>query len=94
MLWFSWIWRGVVANKKNSPKEMEAQRLRIALHATYEVDAIARHLNANLPMEQPEYQHLRSLVIRIFDLNSVVMSVLGDDDCRCTAEMRGVLDGC
>lgn len=83
-----------MAAKPHFSKDQETERLDAALRATCEVDAIARHLNANLPMEQPEYQHLRSLVIRIFDLNSVVMSVLGDDDCRSTAEMRGVLDGC
>lgn len=94
MLWFSWTGRRVVANKKNSPKEAQAQRLRIARHATYEAEAIARHLNASLPIRHPEYQHLRALVVRLFDLNSVVMSVLDDDDCRCIAEMQGVLDGC
>lgn len=83
-----------MANKTTSATEWHARRMDTALRATYEVDAIARHLNANLPMEQPEYQHLRSLVIRIFDLNSVVMSVLGDDDERSTAEISRVVDGC
>lgn len=73
--------------------EQQAERLDVALTASYEMEAISRHLNANLPMEQPEYLHLRALVVRVLHLNSVVMSVLGGDDDRETEEMRGVTGG-
>lgn len=76
------------------PCQKQAERLEVALHATYEMEAISRHLNVNLPMEQPEYQHLRSMVVRILNLNSVVMSVLGGDDGRSTQEMHDVVEGC
>lgn len=72
----------------------DPERLDLAIQATYEVEAIARHLNGALPTEQPEYQHLRSLVVRIFHLNSVVMSVLDGDCHREADEMRGVVRGC
>jgi len=75
-----------------TPKQ-RVERLDIALTASYEMEAISRHLNVNLPMEQPEYQHLRALVIRVLNLNSVVMSVLGGDDGRETEEMRSVVEG-
>lgn len=73
--------------------EQQAERRDLALQCTYEVEAVTRHLNANLPMEQPEYQHLRALVIRILSLNSVAMSVLDDDDGRKTEEMHSVVEG-
>ncbi|WP_272970169.1 hypothetical protein [Comamonas terrigena] len=75
-------------------RKQQAERLDIALTASYEMEAISRHLNGNLPMEQPEYQHLRALVVRVLSLNSVVMSVLGGDDGRETEEMRNVVEGC
>ena len=78
----------------NSPDQEQSERQRAALSATFEMDAIARHLNGELPMEQPEYQHLRSLVVRIQQLNSVVMSVLGDDTDRSARELCTVVEGC
>lgn len=71
--------------------EQKAERAELALHAAYEVEMVARHLNGEL---QPEYQHLRALVVRVLKLNSVVMSVLGDDDGRETEDMRRVVEGC
>ena len=76
------------------PAPEKAERQQAALSATFEMDAIARHLNGELPMEQPEYQHLRSLVVRIQQLNSVVMSVLGDDTDRSASELCNVVEGC
>lgn len=73
--------------------KQRAERFAVALEATWEVEAISRHLNNELPMEQPEYQHLRALVVRVLHLNSVVMSVLGGDDGRETEEMRSVIEG-
>jgi len=74
-------------------RKQRAERLAIALDASYEMEMVSRHLNKELPMEQPEYQHLRALVIRVLHLNSVVMSVLSGDDGRDTAEMRRVMEG-
>lgn len=65
----------------------------IALHATHEVEMVALHLNRELPVEQSEYLHLRALVVRILDLNSVAMSFLGHDFDRDTEEMRRVVEG-
>lgn len=81
--------RGSQANPAHN-----SELLDLAIRATYEVEAIARHLNGALPTEQPEYQHLRSLVVRIFHLNSVVMSALSGDCCRDADEMRSVVRGC
>ena len=78
----------------NSPDQEQSERQRAALSATFEMDAIARRLNGELPMEQPEYQHLRALVVRIQQLNSVVMSVLGDDKDRNARELGAVVEGC
>lgn len=74
-------------------RKKKAKRMEMALHASFEVEAISRHLNRELPMEQPEYQHLRALVVRILSLNSVVLSVLDNDD-RATEELHEILEGC
>ena len=79
-------------SKTFTPEHM-AEREELALHAACEVEMVARHLNGELPMEQPEYQHLRALVVRVLKLNSVVMSVLGDDDGREIEDMRRVVEG-
>lgn len=72
--------------------EQQAERLDAALRCAYEVESIAMHLNAHLPTE-PEYLFLRSMVLRILDLNSVAMSALGDDHDRTTLEMLSVIKG-
>lgn len=73
--------------------KQKARRMEMALHASFEVEAITRHLNRELPMEQSEYQHLRALVVRILSLNSVVLSVLDNDD-RTTEELHDIMEGC
>ncbi|MCT9810146.1 hypothetical protein N0K08_05850 [Acidovorax sp. Be4] len=80
-----------MANKATFSSEQQAERLGAALRCTYEVESIAMHLNDNLPTE-PEYMFLRSLVLRIFDLNSVAMSALDKDQTRTTADLWGVIN--
>ncbi len=72
--------------------EQQAERMETALQCSYEVESLARHLNGNLPTE-PDYMFLRALVLRICDLNNVVMSVLDGDPGRTMAEMRSVIEG-
>lgn len=72
--------------------EEHAAREEVALLATYEIDAIAMHLRSNLPTEI-EYGHLRCMVLRVLELNSIAMSVLGGDDARELKEMRGLVEG-
>ncbi len=76
-----------------SKQKQQAERLEIALDVAFEIDAITRHLNANLPMELVEYQFLRSLVVRILSLNSLSLSVLSGDDGRTTDSMKKILAG-
>lgn len=80
-----------MAAKPHFSRDQEAERLGAALRCTYEVESIAIHLNDHLPTE-PEYMFLRSLVLRMFDLNSVAMSALDKDQTRTTADMWGVIN--
>ena len=73
--------------------EQKAERDVLALKCTYEIDAISMHLRDNLPSEL-EYGHLRCMVLRILELNSITMSVTGFDDTRETEDMRRILEGC
>lgn len=73
-----------------TPKE-QAERKKLALLGSYEIESIGMHLRDNLPTEQ-EYSYLRCMVLRILDLNSIAMSELGEDDSRETEEMRSVLE--
>lgn len=72
--------------------EQQAERLETALQCSYEVESLARHLNGNLPTE-PDYMFLRALVLRICDLNNVVMSVLDGDQGRTMSEMQIIISG-
>ena len=72
--------------------EQKAEREKVALLGTYEIDSIGLHLKENLPTEL-EYRHLRCMVLRILELNSVAMSVVGGDDGRETEGMRRVVEG-
>lgn len=72
--------------------EQQTERLETALQCSYEVESLARHLNGNLPTE-PDYMFLRALVLRICELNNVVMSVLDGDPGRTTAELQSVING-
>lgn len=66
------------------------ERLRIALAATWQIDAVASLLIKELP-DMTECVPLRVLVRRIDELNSVIMSITGGEDLRDTAEMKGVV---
>lgn len=79
-----------MANKAPLSAEQKAERLDAALQCAYEIESIAIHLNDHLPTE-PEYMFLRSLVLRIFELNSVAMSALDKDQTRATPDMWGVI---
>lgn len=79
-------------SKATLTPEQKAKREELALFATYEIEAITTRLRDNLPTER-EYLHLRSMVLRVLELNSVAMSVLGGDDSRETTEIRSVVEG-
>ena len=70
----------------------KARRLHCALEATYEIDSIARHLAKNLPSDTEQIFY-RGLLLRVIELNSLAISVLGDDDSRATSEMNKILTG-
>lgn len=72
--------------------KQKAERDELALLSSYEIDSIGRHLKENLPAG-PEYLYLRCMVLRVIELSSVVMSVMGGDDTRKTEEMRSVVEG-
>lgn len=72
--------------------EEQAQRLSCALEATYEIESISRHLAQNLP-DDADQLFLRGLVLRLNQLNSIAISVLGNDDSRDTNEMQKTLTG-
>ena len=72
-------------------KKQEVERMRVALFATYQINALAEHLKGNLP-EESEYSFMGPLLARIIELDSVIMSVLGDDRGRSTEEMRGIVE--
>lgn len=72
--------------------EQKAKREELALFATYEIEAITTHLRDNLPTEA-EYGYLRCMVLRILELNSAAMSVLGGEDDIETAKLRRVVEG-
>ncbi len=72
--------------------EQQAERLEAALQCSYEVESLARHLNGNLPTE-PDYMFLRALVLRICDLNNLIMLVLDGDHGQTTAEMQSIISG-
>lgn len=71
--------------------KQRAERDELALFCTYEIESIGMHLRAHLPTE-PEYLFLRSMVLRVIELNSAAMSVLGGEDDRTTEELRRVLE--
>lgn len=73
--------------------EEKAQRLSCALEATYEIESISRHLAQNLPDDDVDQLFLRSLVLRLHQLNSIAMSVLGSDSNRGADEMQKILTG-
>lgn len=72
--------------------EQKAEREQVALLGTYEIDSIGLHLMENLPTEA-EYRFMRCMVLRILELNSVSMSVMGGDDTRETEAMSRVVEG-
>lgn len=72
--------------------EQKAEREELALFCAYEIDSIGLHLRDNLPAES-EYLYLRCMVLRILELNSVAMSVVGGNAMRQTEVMRSVVEG-
>ncbi len=72
--------------------EEQAQRLNCALEATYEIESISRHLAQNLPNDADQL-FLRGLVLRLNQLNSIAISVLGNDNSRDTDDMQKTLTG-
>lgn len=71
----------------------QSERLEFALQASYELEVVGRHVNRELQMEGPDYMHLRALAVRIVNLNSVVMSVLGGEDVLKTEDIQKLLEG-
>lgn len=71
--------------------EQQRERLDVAQAAADEIESIAMHLNANLPHEA-DYLFLRSMVLRIAQLNDVFMWFLDGDDGDIV-EMRDLMKG-
>jgi hypothetical protein len=65
----------------------------LAGEACAEIEALCSVLIRELQGVGPEDYGLRGLVLRIKALNSVSLSVLGDDDNRETADMHQVVYG-
>lgn len=80
-------------NPSERTPNLTSQREDLPLLCAYEIESICVHLRDCLPTE-PEYLFLRSMVLRIFALNSVAMSVLGGDATRTTEELCFAVDGC
>lgn len=70
---------------------MSEARKKLALEATYEIESIARVLNKNLAMTEAD-AFARSMVLRVHQLNALVMGVLGDDTTELE-ELQETLQG-
>jgi hypothetical protein len=68
-------------------------RTGLAREATAEIESLCTVLLRELSNVGPEDYALRGMVIRVKDLNSVVMSVVCDDDARDTEEMHHAVHG-
>jgi hypothetical protein len=70
-------------------------RLGLAYDATVEIEALSRRLIREIDdPDQSEFERdmiQRTLVHRVSELSSVVMSVLGRDDNRETTDMRNIV---
>jgi hypothetical protein len=76
-----------------SAVEEDPARITIACAATYEADAILRVLRKTLPDIETFLDVFNGMSLRLLELNSVAMSVLGDDSGRLTEEMRTTVHG-
>lgn len=76
-------------------ERLPSDRVRLALEASWELDAIGAALLAGFGLRCSVQQGKleRTLHARIVELVSVVMSITGGDDGRDTAEMREVVHG-
>lgn len=75
---------------------IDPARIELARQASCEIEAIVHMLNReriNDPDPISHAQVLRMGLVRIKDLNSVVMTVTGDDDLVTTADLDGVVNG-
>ena len=70
--------------------EQEKERAKLALKATYKIEALSVFLKKELPTEV-EHVALRCLVNRIHSLNSAIMSILGGEDDMPTVDLQAVV---
>ncbi len=71
----------------------EDPRQGIARTATYEIAAILQVLRKTRHDTETFLDVFNGMSLRLIDLNSVAMSVLGNDDGRLTEEMRTTVNG-
>lgn len=75
---------------------IQTDRLNVARHATYEIDAILHMLQREQAAEPDSYAFgliLRTSVRRMDELNAVILSVTGDDENRTIEDMQRVVQG-
>ena len=78
------------------PKAQDkGDRLTLARHASYEIDAIAKILLRAVNTDKDHEVEIvaPAMLRRVMDLSSVIMSVTGNDDSRTTEEMSEVVHG-
>lgn len=73
----------------------DPDRITAARNASGEIEAILNMLQRERALDTPEFDRflLPTMLRRIHALNSVVMSVLADDDDRETEELEQVVYG-
>lgn len=71
------------------------ERQRLALDAAGQIEALVGMLKREQEQDSSEFEHylLPPMLQRLKAVNSVILSVLGGDDCRKTEEMREVIHG-
>ena len=69
------------------------EQLAIALEAGLEVESIVLHMNKCLAMN-PDDAFMRALVLRVHDLNNLMIAALHSPQLEDTASMRETLEGC
>jgi hypothetical protein len=80
---------------RREPKRSDRRaRLDLAYVASVEIEALSRRLMHEIDTEQSEFERdmiERTLVHRVSELSSVVMSVLGGNDGRPTSDLRQIV---
>ena len=83
----------MATQKTTTPKD-EATRMSLAHEASGDIEALVGMMRRELAAEPAQLGAiLCNTLLRVLALNSVIMSVIGGDDTRSTAEMFEVIHG-